>query len=88
MHGQWGRWGQWSVCPDSCGPGQQIRFRRCNNPYPHFNGEDCKGKTKNRQLRDCRVAIGTECFGLCFNNFLIKLCLAVTLRGKYVHSIN
>jgi len=44
VDGQWGKWGEWSNCPVSCGGGEQIRVRSCNNPKPSGGGKDCDGE--------------------------------------------
>ena len=41
MDGSWGSWGHWSDCPKTCGEGQQLRDRICDNPTPEFGGSLC-----------------------------------------------
>ena len=41
MDGSWGSWGQWSDCSTTCGEGQQLRDRICDNPTPEFGGSLC-----------------------------------------------
>ena len=41
VNGGWGEWSSWLSCPVSCGGGTQGRNRVCDNPLPHFGGDDC-----------------------------------------------
>ena len=41
MDGAWGSWGHWSDCSATCGEGQQLRDRICDNPTPEFGGSLC-----------------------------------------------
>ena len=47
MDGEWGSWGDWSDCSATCGEGQQLRDRICDNPMPEFGGSLC---TSNQQF--------------------------------------
>ena len=41
MHGNWGEWEAVNQCDVSCGGGQQLKTRLCNNPAPLNGGLDC-----------------------------------------------
>ena len=43
LDGQWGSWGPWDECSTPCGGGYRIRRRRCDNPAPQNEGQDCQG---------------------------------------------
>lgn len=56
VHGGWSHWSE-SVCTVSCGRGQSIRTRLCDNPRPQYNGSNCAGTNMMRDrcqdLPDC-----------------------------------
>ena len=70
MDGNWGNWGEWSNCPVSCGGGEQIRIRNCNNPKPSGGGKACDGEKEEK--KKCAIF---ECgrkflfFSLCLSSF-------------------
>lgn len=41
--GQWSEWEDWSVCSVPCGKGFRTRHRRCDNPAPKHDGQECVG---------------------------------------------
>ena len=51
VDGGWSLWGSFSICTTTCGPGQQIRRRTCNNPVTSNGGKPCKGSSE--ELRQC-----------------------------------
>lgn len=53
ISGAWGPWSDWSPCSLSCGGGQQIRNRTCNNPAPRGGGENCTGDAQ--ESRSCSM---------------------------------
>lgn len=54
MDGGWSVWGEWGTCSTTCGAGQSVRGRSCNNPAPAHGGQDCDGDTT--QATNCQVA--------------------------------
>ena len=50
VNGNWGKWGEWSQCSKTCGGGQHLRTRKCNNPAPAYGGKDCVGAFRQRRL--------------------------------------
>lgn len=53
--GKWGDWEEWSVCSATCGTGNKVRTRECNNPAPQYGGE-CPGngqETEACEIRKC-----------------------------------
>ncbi|CAH1263786.1 HMCN1 [Branchiostoma lanceolatum] len=47
--GSWSAWSQWSLCPVTCGSGQQSRVRTCSDPAPLHGGADCEGSSTEVQ---------------------------------------
>ncbi|XP_052278810.1 A disintegrin and metalloproteinase with thrombospondin motifs adt-1-like, partial [Dreissena polymorpha] len=41
VDGKWGSWYPWSECSTTCGPGEMLRLRLCNNPRPQYGGLYC-----------------------------------------------
>ena len=48
-NGNWGSWESWGSCSVSCGGGERIRRRSCNNPAPENGGLDCQGAVEEIQ---------------------------------------
>ncbi|XP_071958715.1 coadhesin-like isoform X2 [Antedon mediterranea] len=44
VHGGWGTWSAWSYCSVTCGGGEQVTTRICNQPLPQYGGHYCIGK--------------------------------------------
>ena len=53
VDGRWGEWGDWSKCSVTCGGGEQIRERKCNNPKPSAGGKDCEGD--KQETKECNA---------------------------------
>ncbi|XP_026645393.1 hemicentin-1 [Microtus ochrogaster] len=43
VDGSWGTWHSWSHCSVSCGGGERMRKRLCDNPVPSKSGRSCPG---------------------------------------------
>ncbi|KAG8182020.1 hypothetical protein JTE90_013951 [Oedothorax gibbosus] len=43
VNGEWGNWANWTPCSATCGLGQRMRSRSCDNPKPEFGGSNCTG---------------------------------------------
>ena len=59
-------WSNWSECSASCGGGEEIRTRLCDNPAPSSGGQHCGGHLKEARPCgevECRSAIEiqTDC---------------------------
>ncbi|XP_038063967.1 hemicentin-1-like isoform X2 [Patiria miniata] len=58
VDGKYGPWTNWQPCSATCGNGEQIRTRQCNNPPPSNFGRDCLGPAEHKRMcseRDCPV---------------------------------
>ncbi|XP_039213555.1 hemicentin-1 isoform X2 [Crotalus tigris] len=53
VNGNWGPWQPWSACSASCGAGEKIRSRLCNNPPVSNNGRLCPGD--EAQISRCNI---------------------------------
>lgn len=53
IHGGWSFWSHWSKCQATCGVGEQVRVRVCNNPSPLYGGLVCKGA--DSEVRSCET---------------------------------
>ncbi|XP_078378137.1 uncharacterized protein LOC144661308 isoform X1 [Oculina patagonica] len=51
IDGNWSDWEPWSLCPVTCGGGQETRKRTCTNPPPAFGGDSCPGEAE--ESRPC-----------------------------------
>ncbi|CAH1785587.1 unnamed protein product [Owenia fusiformis] len=41
VNGGLGSWTAWEQCSTTCGDGEKIRTRECNNPAPAYGGDEC-----------------------------------------------
>lgn len=48
--GNWGLWAPWSPCSKTCGDGERMRVRKCDNPPPQYGGPQCKGFAEEIEL--------------------------------------
>ncbi|XP_071802833.1 hemicentin-1-like isoform X2 [Asterias amurensis] len=58
VDGKFGPWTDWQPCSTTCGSGEQIRTRQCDNPPPQNFGRDCLGPSHHKRMcseRDCPV---------------------------------
>ncbi|XP_071829843.1 netrin receptor UNC5B-b-like isoform X2 [Apostichopus japonicus] len=58
VSGEWGLWSSWSSCDPLCGDGVQTRRRKCSNPMPESDREDCIGSS--RETQPCHNACPTN----------------------------
>jgi len=47
-HGGWSDWIDFGECSKSCGKGERISYKRCNNPVPNEGGKTCTGESVKR----------------------------------------
>ncbi|XP_022254744.1 uncharacterized protein LOC111088555 isoform X2 [Limulus polyphemus] len=52
--GNWSNWTNWTTCSVTCGSGRQVRFRKCDNPFPRAGGA-CPGSST--QFKRCNTEI-------------------------------
>ena len=60
VDGKWSPWQQ-GVCSVSCGEGEMVLTRQCNNPSPKFGGKPCQGNSKETvpcNLKQCPGEFG------------------------------
>ena len=48
VDGGWGDWLAWEECSKTCGLGERVRMRKCNNPAPFNGGRPCQGEAVQR----------------------------------------
>lgn len=53
LDGDWGSWLSWSICSKSCGGGERIRSRYCDDPEPQNGGMICSGSAQ--QVDECNA---------------------------------
>ncbi|XP_065922172.1 A disintegrin and metalloproteinase with thrombospondin motifs adt-1 isoform X3 [Magallana gigas] len=51
IDGVWNPWSIWDNCSESCGGGNQSRYRTCDGPY--YGGMNCSGN--DTEARDCNT---------------------------------
>ncbi|KAK3594720.1 hypothetical protein CHS0354_001544 [Potamilus streckersoni] len=60
VDGNWGSWTSWGTCTVTCGSGEEIRTRKCDNPAPVGTGAHCAGPpadVRHCVPRDCPIDI-------------------------------
>jgi len=84
VDGKWATWSEYGTCSETCGVGDKIRSRKCNNPPPAHGGENCIGEDKQTlecTLKECpgnnsMFGLSTQAKSLFFvSNFSTSLCL-------------
>ncbi|XP_022795633.1 uncharacterized protein LOC111334203 [Stylophora pistillata] len=55
VDGGYGNWSNFSSCSRSCGGGESVRSRQCNNPAPKHEGKDCSIFGPSRESRACNA---------------------------------
>ncbi|KAL7988149.1 hypothetical protein Chor_007068, partial [Crotalus horridus] len=53
--GNWGSWKSFQTCSVTCGVGQTLQKRLCDNPAPKYGGQNCLGEDIRRQPCTIRV---------------------------------
>ena len=53
VDGNWNTWEGFGRCSVTCGGGNMIRTRVCNNPPPMNGGNSCQGS--DREARECGI---------------------------------
>ncbi|CAH1785586.1 unnamed protein product, partial [Owenia fusiformis] len=54
VNGGPGSWTAWEQCSTTCGVGEKIRTRECNNPAPAYGGDECIADDLTEQM-SCKV---------------------------------
>ncbi|XP_074654070.1 hemicentin-1-like [Tubulanus polymorphus] len=58
VDGKWTDWTPWEECSKTCGNGERIRSRKCQNPPPSNGGQPCHGESVERvicNIKPCPV---------------------------------
>ena len=59
VDGNWGHWAEWGDCSVTCGYGQRVITRRCDNPPPRNGGAYCQSDPYgDMRTVDCFVPPG------------------------------
>lgn len=53
LDGGYGEWSKWSECSRSCGRGENLRTRLCNNPTPSGGGKNCSQLGSAKESQPC-----------------------------------
>ncbi|KAK7499826.1 hypothetical protein BaRGS_00008917, partial [Batillaria attramentaria] len=61
VNGNWGPWEPWGACSVTCGCGEQLRRRRCDNPPANLCGQPCLGPLS--ETRICNRTVGPGGWG-------------------------
>ncbi|GFR25561.1 hemicentin-1 [Trichonephila clavata] len=58
VNGQWSEWTEWTECSVTCGKGERMRRRACDNPLPEHGGQDCnRDEAGEVQIHSCSAKI-------------------------------
>ena len=72
VNGGWGNWVTWAECSVTCGPGELVKHRECDNPVPSHGGEDCEGDSM--AVLTCNVK---NCPGNIYIFYTLRLYLSL-----------
>merc|ERR1712236_95535 len=59
VDGGWSDWTSSGSCSKTCGMGEQVQTRTCDNPVPMNGGDECLGETS--QTVECNIEPCSEC---------------------------
>jgi len=59
VDGGWSEWTSSGSCSKTCGMGEQVQTRTCDNPVPMNGGDECLGETS--QTVECNIEPCSEC---------------------------
>ena len=63
VDGAWSEWSEWNACSKTCVGGYKTRSRKCDNPAPQNDGEECRGVAEERE--SCQEGNGVKCPSRC-----------------------
>lgn len=55
VDGGYGEWTDFTPCSVSCGGGESVRYRNCDNPFPEHGGEECLRLGPARESLACNT---------------------------------
>uniref|UniRef100_A0A8C5F0R6 PROP n=1 Tax=Gouania willdenowi TaxID=441366 RepID=A0A8C5F0R6_GOUWI len=58
VDGAWGQWGPWTGCSLSCGGGEKLRKRLCDNPPPEGGARGCVGVAEQQKACNTQQCTG------------------------------
>ena len=71
VDGKWGEWSNYGDCDRTCGTGEKVRIRKCDNPAPANRGSDCIGSESEKTSCSTNPCPGTN---ICNLIFILKNC--------------
>ena len=72
VDGGYSNWGSYTSCSATCGGGEQVRTRQCNNPTPQYKGKDCKWIGPANETRACNTFY-------CPSELVTSVCCNITV---------
>ena len=72
VDGGYSNWGSYTSCSATCGGGEQVRTRQCNNPTPQYKGKDCKWIGPANETRACNTFY-------CPSELVTSVCYNITV---------
>ncbi|KAL4226487.1 hypothetical protein ACF0H5_014470 [Mactra antiquata] len=54
IDGQWSHWTRFGACSQTCGRGEMIRTRKCDQPEPTGGGRPCRGRSVEARRCEAR----------------------------------
>ena len=73
-NGNYSDWSEWSPCDHTCGIGQQIKTRKCNNPPPRDGGKNCSSLGPAIESQACNI---TNCPS---KTLIVNLCYSFSIQ--------
>lgn len=98
VDGGYSNWGSYTSCSATCGGGEQVRTRQCNNPTPQYKGKDCKWIGPANETRACNTfycpselvtsvcCINFHCHDTGLESYYFYIMYLVSLREIMVHN--
>ena len=85
VNGNWGEWSTFGVCSKTCGGGEKLKKRSCNNPSSANDGLDCLLSGENEKRGKEEHVIKTCNTDLCPGNHIIYSFLSPRILFSIFH---